>query len=185
MVLCIPWFFLCIDVPDHIVLEAVDTVAGALSHLGETLGLGLVLEGVAREIDACYPISALAASVKHLLFGLMRGRPKGKRFQRGLRNETSIHTAPMHVRLNNDIHASDAIERDLDVLVIPPIPHLCHIRPVRLVFLVAFGKDDVLVEGVGQFTTSLGLLPGIVVEAAFDVNHFAMVFFVSMKPDIY
>lgn len=39
--------------PDDVVGQAVDLVVGALGHLGEALGLGLVLEGVAGKVDAC------------------------------------------------------------------------------------------------------------------------------------
>lgn len=44
---------LCIDVPDNVVWKAEDAVARAPRHLGETFGLGLVLEGVAWEVDTC------------------------------------------------------------------------------------------------------------------------------------
>jgi hypothetical protein len=38
-------------VPDHVVGQTHDLVAGTLGHLGEALGFGLVLEGVCGEID--------------------------------------------------------------------------------------------------------------------------------------
>ena len=40
-----------IDVPDDVVGQSVDAVAGPLGHFGEALGLGLVLECVGREVD--------------------------------------------------------------------------------------------------------------------------------------
>lgn len=50
--LCVAGLLLGVNVPDHIVGETVDAVAGALGHLGEALGLGLVLESIAGEVDA-------------------------------------------------------------------------------------------------------------------------------------
>ena len=41
-----------IDVPDDVVGQSVDAVAGPLGHFGEALGLGLVLECVGGEVDA-------------------------------------------------------------------------------------------------------------------------------------
>ena len=38
--------------PDHVVGQTKDAVAGALGHLGEAFCLGLVLEGVAWKVDA-------------------------------------------------------------------------------------------------------------------------------------
>lgn len=40
-----------VDVPDHVVGQTDNLVAGALGHLGESLGLGLVLEGIRGEVD--------------------------------------------------------------------------------------------------------------------------------------
>lgn len=50
--LCVATLLLGVDVPDNVVGETNDLVTGALGHLGETLGLGLVLESVAGEVDA-------------------------------------------------------------------------------------------------------------------------------------
>lgn len=41
-----------VDVPDDVAGQADDLVPGPLGHLRETFRLGLVLEGVAREVDA-------------------------------------------------------------------------------------------------------------------------------------
>jgi hypothetical protein len=44
--------FLGIDMPHNVVGKANDLVASALCHLSKAFGLGLVLERVARKIDA-------------------------------------------------------------------------------------------------------------------------------------
>ena len=53
--LCITGLFLGVDVPDNVVGQTKDFVSCPLGHLGEPFGFGLVLEGVAREVDACRP----------------------------------------------------------------------------------------------------------------------------------
>lgn len=40
--------------PDNVVGQTIDAIAGALGHFGEAFGLGLVLESVAWEVDACW-----------------------------------------------------------------------------------------------------------------------------------
>ena len=59
---CISGFLLGVNVPDDVVLEPVDAIAGALGHLGEAFGLGLVFECVTGEIDAyeARPMSAIS-----------------------------------------------------------------------------------------------------------------------------
>ena len=47
----LPALLFGIDVPDDVVGETDDLVTGSLGHLGKTLGLGLVLESVAGEVD--------------------------------------------------------------------------------------------------------------------------------------
>lgn len=47
-----------VDVPHDVVRQAVDSVSCALGHLGESLGLCLVLKGVGGEVDAYRVISA-------------------------------------------------------------------------------------------------------------------------------
>lgn len=42
-----------VNVPNNVVGQANDLVAGTLGHLGEALGFGLVLESVRGEVDAC------------------------------------------------------------------------------------------------------------------------------------
>ena len=44
--------FFGVDVPDDIIGEAVDFVAGSLGHFREPFGLCLVLKGIGREVDA-------------------------------------------------------------------------------------------------------------------------------------
>lgn len=53
LLLCVPWLLVRVNVPDDVVRETVDAVARALCHFGETFCLGLVLECVAGEVDAC------------------------------------------------------------------------------------------------------------------------------------
>ena len=50
--LCVAGLLLGVNVPDHIVGETVHSVAGALGHLGEAFGLGLVLESIAGKVNA-------------------------------------------------------------------------------------------------------------------------------------
>jgi len=53
LLLSIPRLLLCVNMPYNVVWKTVDTVAGALGHLCEAFGFGLVFEGVAREVDTC------------------------------------------------------------------------------------------------------------------------------------
>lgn len=48
----IAWPLICVDVPDDVVGESIDTVAGAFGHLREAFRLRLVLESVAWKVDA-------------------------------------------------------------------------------------------------------------------------------------
>jgi len=50
--LCIPALFLCINMPDDVIWQAIDTVAGPLGHFGKSLCLCLVLKGVAGKVDS-------------------------------------------------------------------------------------------------------------------------------------
>lgn len=45
-----------VNVPDHVVGQTNDLVAGTLGHPGEALGFGLVLEGVCGEVDTYSPV---------------------------------------------------------------------------------------------------------------------------------
>jgi len=51
-ILCIPWFLLGVDMPHDIIGEPVNAVAGSFSHFREAFCFGLVLKGVAWEVDA-------------------------------------------------------------------------------------------------------------------------------------
>lgn len=50
---CVSGLLLSVNVPYDVVGQTDDTVTGALGHLGKALCLGLVLEGVTREVDSC------------------------------------------------------------------------------------------------------------------------------------
>ena len=52
-----------VDVPDDVVRQSHDLVPGSLGHLGEALRLGLVLEGIAGEVDASRRVSASAGAL--------------------------------------------------------------------------------------------------------------------------
>jgi hypothetical protein len=45
-------FLVSINVPDDIIGQAINTITSALGHLGKAFSLGLILKGVAREVDA-------------------------------------------------------------------------------------------------------------------------------------
>lgn len=49
---CVSRLLFGINVPDNVVWQTIDAIAGALGHLGKAFSLGLVLECIAREIDA-------------------------------------------------------------------------------------------------------------------------------------
>lgn len=53
----VPWLLLGVNVPDDVVWQADDLITGSLGHLCKTLGLCLVLECVAWEVDALDLIS--------------------------------------------------------------------------------------------------------------------------------
>lgn len=59
--LCIPRLLVRIDMPHHVIRQSEDAVAGALGHFREAFCFGLVLEGVAGEVDAWVWMSVLAA----------------------------------------------------------------------------------------------------------------------------
>jgi len=53
-----------VDMPHDVVRQSDDLVACTLRHLCEAFGFGLVLKGVAREVDACGArVSCLAALI--------------------------------------------------------------------------------------------------------------------------
>jgi hypothetical protein len=68
MHLCVAGLLVGVNMPDDVVRETNDFVSGALGHLCETFCLGLVLEGVAREVDAYQIMSALRSRRKRSWF---------------------------------------------------------------------------------------------------------------------
>lgn len=94
----VPWFLVRVDVPDDVVGQTVDAVACALCHFGEPFRLGLVLKGVAGEIDA----------------------------------------RAMNIGFDEDVDAADAIEGDLDILIVTPVAHAGHVGTFRFVLMVAY-----------------------------------------------
>jgi hypothetical protein len=53
MTLCIAGLFFRVDVPNYVVRKAINTIPGSLCHFCEAFSFGLVLEGVAGEVDSC------------------------------------------------------------------------------------------------------------------------------------
>lgn len=84
----------------------------------------------------------------------------------------------MHVCLDEDVHATYSIERDLGILVTAPIAHLGHVCAPGLDLFVSFCDDDVLVKACCKLEPLIGLLPRVVVEATFNVDSV----FVSVEP---
>ena len=52
LLLCITRLLLRVNVPDDVIRQPVDAVAGPLGHFRKPFGLGLILKGVAGEVDA-------------------------------------------------------------------------------------------------------------------------------------
>jgi hypothetical protein len=110
----------------------------------------------------------------------------------------------MHIGLDQNINAADAVEGDLDVLVIPPVAHAGHVCAVGLVLFVAckivmlvqmndsfisrptttteltFSEHNIRVKTLLKFPTRLRLLPRVVVKAAFNIA----AVLVAMEPNI-
>ena len=76
-----------------------------------------MLERIAREVDAFVTLLAITAH--------QNPRPAG------------LRTGSMYVRLDKDVHATDAVELDLVIFVLPPVAHECHVLSVGLELLVA------------------------------------------------
>jgi hypothetical protein len=148
--------------PDHIIWQPINAIPRPLRHLRKAFRLRLILKRIAREINA----------------------------------------TAMYVCFDDDVHAANAVERYLLVFVCAPVAELSHVASVGGVLLVAFCKDDVVRKGGSELEAFGGFLPGVVVDwgvlvgfrdggevgrgltAAFDVDHFAVFFLVSMEPDI-
>lgn len=50
--LCVPGLLIGVNVPDNVIRQAIDAVAGALGHFGKALCFSLIFKGVAGEVDA-------------------------------------------------------------------------------------------------------------------------------------
>ena len=68
-------------------------------------------------------------------------------------------TTPVNIRLDQDIHTTDTIKRNLDILILAPVAHFGHIRAAGLVLLVALGEHDVLVQTRGELEPLFAFLP--------------------------
>ena len=86
----------------------------------------------------------------------------------------------MDVGLDQDIDTTDAVEFDLLIFIVSPITHAGHVCPAGVIFFVPLGKNDISVQGSGQFAALVGFNPRVVVKATFNVA--ALV--VAMEPDI-
>ncbi len=87
----------------------------------------------------------------------------------------------MDIRFHYNVHAANAIQLDLFILVTSPVAHASHVRSAGIVLFIPLCEHDVPVEGVGKTPAPIGLDPAVVVEAAFDVA----IVFIAMEPDIY
>lgn len=126
--------------PNDVVGQTNDLVAGTLGHLGETLGFGLVLEGVRGEVDAC------------------------RRLENSLSNRSSSRTCAVHIGLDEDVDATNAVKLHLLVLVLPPVSHADQVCAAGVVFLVTLGENGVRVQGLLQAAGLVRLDPRIVVN---------------------
>lgn len=75
-----------------------------------------------------------------------------------------IDTAAMHIRLDDDVDAANAIEGHFLVLVGARIAGEGHVFAVRGELLVAFCEDDGFGECGSEGETLRGFLPGVVVD---------------------
>lgn len=55
-------------------------------------------------------------------------------------------TGSMHVGLDENVHSANAVELYLLVLVLTPVTHAGHILPSRIILLVPFCQDNVLIQ---------------------------------------
>lgn len=55
----------------------------------------------------------------------------------------------MYVRLDENIDATDAVQLDLFVFVLPPIAELHQVRPASIVLFVALGENGIFRERIG------------------------------------
>ena len=86
----------------------------------------------------------------------------------------------MNIRLNENIHATNAVQLNLFIFVMSPIAHAGHICPASVVLFISLCEDNVPIEGDGKSAAPVGLDPAVVVEAAFDIA----AVFITMEPDV-
>lgn len=53
----------------------------------------------------------------------------------------SARTRSMHIRLDENVHAADSVEGDLDVFVVAPVAHPGEVFAVGGVFVVAWVQE--------------------------------------------
>jgi hypothetical protein len=114
-------------VPDDVVGETDDLVAGSFGHLGETFCLGLIFERVAGEIDAW--------------------REGNVRINEEVMAGGWRRTGSVDVGLDEDVDPSHAVESDFFIFVEAPVAHLGKIRTARVVLSVACIEDQRVLTG--------------------------------------
>lgn len=86
----------------------------------------------------------------------------------------------MHVSLDENVHASNAVQLRFFVLVRSPVAHQGKIFAICPELLVSFRKYSALIETRSQSQTTLTFYPRIVIKFSFDVPSV----FVSMEPNV-
>lgn len=61
----------------------------------------------------------------------------------------------MDISLDNNADSSHTVKRNLDVLVVAPVAHACHVDAVRLVFLVSLNHVSILKSLIRQSVHTL------------------------------
>lgn len=94
--------------------------------------------------------------------------------------EASEQTRSVHIGLDKNIDATDAVQFYFFILVVSPIAHTGHVGTSSIVLLVTLGEHNIFIKAVRQTSTLVRLDPRIVVKAAFDIT----AFLVTMEPNI-
>lgn len=136
--LSITRFLLSVNVPHNIIRQTVHAVTSSLGHFREALRLGLVLEGVAGEVDTFDPLALQFMTQQSC---------------------NSTLTTPVNIGLDQNIHTTDTVKRNFLVLVLTPIAHFGHISAIGIVLFVSLGEHDVFVETRGQLKSFWAFLP--------------------------
>jgi hypothetical protein len=89
-------------------------------------------------------------------------------------------TRPVNIGLDDDADAANAVEIELDVLVLAAVAHPAHVLPAGVKLLVALSEDGILGELGGELEGLGGLDPRVVVEAALYVDAVD----VAVEPDV-